>query len=85
MLAGLGVDHYGRLERGTWRGRRSRCWRLWPVLCGSTTRNGSTLFDLSRHTETAAARLTTEPDLSSVHRPRYHREKRDAPCLTCPR
>ena len=21
MLAGLGVDHYGRLERGTWRGR----------------------------------------------------------------
>jgi len=42
MLAGLSVDYYGRLERGNLAGHRSRCWRLWPVLCGSTTRNGST-------------------------------------------
>ena len=42
MLAGVCVDYYGRLERGTWQAHRSRSWRLWPVPCDSTSRNGST-------------------------------------------
>lgn len=34
LLAGVSVDYYARLERGSWQVPRRRYWMRWPARCG---------------------------------------------------